>query len=119
VDPHDAGYQVQDIFRRDYRGFDERGELLSALVPTGTLPRALPQLHEHGGDLPATIYAPRKGARRSTRSQNRRGPGRNVEGKERTKVARLLGCGRQPALGAIIHAEGARFAEAEPRRDEG
>jgi len=25
-------------------------------VPTGVLPRCLPQLHEHGVDLPAAVY---------------------------------------------------------------
>jgi pilus assembly protein CpaF len=49
-------YQLQDIFHREYHGFGEHGEVLSDFLPTGILPRALPQLHEHGVDLPAAVY---------------------------------------------------------------
>ena len=49
-------YQMQDIFARQYHGFDERGMIVSDLVPTGVLPRCLPQLHEHGVDLPTSCY---------------------------------------------------------------
>jgi pilus assembly protein CpaF len=65
-DQESSTYQMEDVFRREYHGFDERGEILSDLVPTGILPRALPQLHEHGVDLPATVYdaAERPPARR-------------------------------------------------------
>jgi len=49
-------YQMQDIFVRQYHGFDERGRILSDIVPTGYLPRCLPQLHEHGVDLPPCVY---------------------------------------------------------------
>ena len=49
-------YVLQDIFHREYQGFNERGEILSDLAPTGILPRALPQLHEHGVDLPASVH---------------------------------------------------------------
>jgi pilus assembly protein CpaF len=49
-------YQMQDIFVRQYHGFDERGMIISDIVPTGILPRCLPQLHEHGVDLPAVCY---------------------------------------------------------------
>ncbi len=55
-DQQTQAYQLQDIFHRDYQGFNEQGEILSDLLPTGILPRALPQLHEHGVDLPATVY---------------------------------------------------------------
>ncbi len=51
-----GSYQIQDIFRRDYHGFDAGGRIQSELVPTGILPACLPQLHEHGVDLPASVY---------------------------------------------------------------
>jgi pilus assembly protein CpaF len=47
---------MQDIFVRQYQGFDERGMIVSDIVPTGILPRCLPQLHEHGVDLPPGVY---------------------------------------------------------------
>jgi pilus assembly protein CpaF len=49
-------YQMQDIVARQYHGFDERGMIISDIVPTGILPRCLPQLHEHGVDLPPGCY---------------------------------------------------------------
>lgn len=49
-------YHMQDIFVRQYHGFDERGMIVSEIVPSGLLPRCLPQLHEHGVDLPASVY---------------------------------------------------------------
>jgi pilus assembly protein CpaF len=49
-------YQMQDIFVRQYQGFDERGMIVSDIVPSGILPRCLPQLHEHGVDLPPSVY---------------------------------------------------------------
>ena len=55
-DQEKGAYQLQDIFVRQYHGFDDRGAILSDIVPTGVLPRCLPQLHEHGVDLPASVY---------------------------------------------------------------
>ena len=49
-------YLLQDIFVRQYQGFDERGAIISEIVPSGILPRCLPQLHEHGVDLPPCVY---------------------------------------------------------------
>lgn len=49
-------YQMQDLVARQYHGFDERGMIISDIVPTGILPRCLPQLHEHGVDLPPGCY---------------------------------------------------------------
>lgn len=49
-------YQMQDLFVRRYHGFDDQGMIISDIVPTGVLPRALPQLHEHGVDLPPSVY---------------------------------------------------------------
>ena len=48
-------YLLQDIFVRDYRGFDEKNRMVHDLVPTGILPSTLPQLHEHGVDLPEPV----------------------------------------------------------------
>jgi pilus assembly protein CpaF len=50
-------YLLQDLFVRDYRGFDERNRIVSDLVPTGTLPTFLNQLHEHGVNLPDPVLA--------------------------------------------------------------
>ena len=49
-------YQVQDVFVRQYQGLGPKGEVLSKLVPSGVMPRALEQVHEHGLDLPASMY---------------------------------------------------------------
>jgi pilus assembly protein CpaF len=60
-------YDMHDIFVRQYEGFDEEGQILSDIRPTGILPRCLPQLHEHGVDLPPGCYAANKQAARSER----------------------------------------------------
>ena len=49
-------YIMEDIFVRQYHGFDEKGAILSDIVPTGYIPRCQPQLHEHGTDLPPGVY---------------------------------------------------------------
>jgi pilus assembly protein CpaF len=48
-------YLLQDLFVRDYRGFDENNRIVSDLVPTGILPSCLAQLHEHGVNLPDPV----------------------------------------------------------------
>ncbi|MCL2724686.1 MAG: CpaF family protein [Polyangiaceae bacterium] len=53
-------YQMRDIFVREYGGFDDQGHILSKIVPSGILPQCLPQLHEHGVDLPASVHAAAK-----------------------------------------------------------
>lgn len=55
-DPQNGVYLTQDIFVRRYYGLDERGMVQSELVPTGIVPRAVSQLHEHGVDLPPSVY---------------------------------------------------------------
>jgi pilus assembly protein CpaF len=50
-------YLLQDLFVRDYHGFDEHGRIVSDLVPTGNLPACLGQLHEHGVGLPEPVMA--------------------------------------------------------------
>jgi pilus assembly protein CpaF len=55
-DGNKGEYLMQDIFVRQYHGFDDRGAIISDIVPSGVLPRCLPQLHEHGVDLPASVY---------------------------------------------------------------
>jgi pilus assembly protein CpaF len=55
-DQEKSSYILQDIFVRQYHGFDQRGAIISDIVPSGILPRCLPQLHEHGVDLPACVY---------------------------------------------------------------
>jgi pilus assembly protein CpaF len=56
-------YVTNDIFVREYRGTGPRGEIESDLVATGYLPQFLPQLHEHGVDLPRGVYAAAEGRR--------------------------------------------------------
>jgi pilus assembly protein CpaF len=48
-------YQVQDLFVREYDGFDEEQRVKSQLVPTGILPKCLDQLVEHGLTLPDAV----------------------------------------------------------------
>jgi pilus assembly protein CpaF len=48
-------YRLQDIFMRRYDGFDQQGNLLSELVPTGVLPTFMHQLEEHGVSLPDPV----------------------------------------------------------------
>jgi pilus assembly protein CpaF len=53
-------YQMRDIFIRHHQGLGQRGEMLSDFGPTGYIPQCVPQLHEHGVDLPASVYAAAK-----------------------------------------------------------
>jgi len=55
-DSEKGTYLMEDIFVRQYHGFDEKGAILSDIVPTGYIPRCQSQLHEHGVDLPAIVY---------------------------------------------------------------
>ena len=48
-------YNLQDIFHRRYDGFDQEGNILSELVPTGVLPSFMHQLEEHGVTLPDPV----------------------------------------------------------------
>jgi pilus assembly protein CpaF len=50
-------YNLQDLFMRRYDGFDQEGNLLSELVPTGVLPTFMHQLEEHGVALPDPVLA--------------------------------------------------------------
>lgn len=64
-DAQSGQYQMQDIFVREYQGFDPKGMIISQIVPTGIIPRCQPQLQEHGVDLPACVYeAARNGEQR-------------------------------------------------------
>jgi pilus assembly protein CpaF len=49
-------YLMQDIFVRKHEGVGSHGEVISELVPSGVLPRCIEQLHEHGVDLPPSVY---------------------------------------------------------------
>lgn len=55
-DVNSSTYQMQDIFVREYTGFDPAGKIESKIEPTGIMPRCIEQVHEHGLDLPACIY---------------------------------------------------------------
>ncbi len=65
-DPVTQRYAVQDLFVREYKGMDENNRIVSEFVPTGVLPEFLPQLLEHGLDLPAGVH---EAARRGPRAQ--------------------------------------------------
>ncbi len=53
----DQRYLLQDLFAREYRGFDQNGRISSELRPTGVPPACLQQLHEHGVTLPDQLLA--------------------------------------------------------------
>lgn len=71
-DLNTSNYVTQDIFVRQYQGIGARGEVLSHLVPTGILPRSLPQLQAHGADLPPGVYQAAE-QRRAAENQARSG----------------------------------------------
>jgi pilus assembly protein CpaF len=48
-------YLVQDLFVREHMGVDGSGRVVSQLVPTAVEPAFLPQLVEHGVDLPGAM----------------------------------------------------------------
>jgi pilus assembly protein CpaF len=75
-DQKEETYQIQDIFVREYKGFGKKGEILSEIVPSGVLPRCLPQLHEHGVDLPKSVYQAAEAAQRN-KGGSRRPPPRS------------------------------------------
>jgi pilus assembly protein CpaF len=52
-----GSYRLEDIFVREYEGTAPDGRIQSSLVPTGFLPTCVPQMKEHGIDLPAELYA--------------------------------------------------------------
>ena len=56
-DAASGSYLLQDLFLRTYGGVLPGGEIQTALLPTGVLPRCLPQLQEHGVELPAGVLA--------------------------------------------------------------
>jgi pilus assembly protein CpaF len=55
-DPATGAYRTHDVFVRVTQGLGPQGEVLSELVPTGYVPRAVEQLREHGLDLPPCVY---------------------------------------------------------------
>jgi pilus assembly protein CpaF len=56
-------YTTRDIFVRKHHGLGPKGEVLSDFVPTGAIPQCIDQLHEHGCDLPPSVYAAAERAR--------------------------------------------------------
>jgi pilus assembly protein CpaF len=50
-------YVIRDLFVREYAGLDAHGAVASTIVPTGVRPTFLPQLQEHGVDLPGEFTA--------------------------------------------------------------
>lgn len=49
-------YNLQDIFVRKYHGIDDKGKVISELVPSGVLPSCMHQLEEHGVTLPDPVF---------------------------------------------------------------
>ncbi len=78
-DVNSSTYEVQDIFVRKYEGLGPKGEIVSTFVPTGIIPRCIEQIHEHGMDLPASVYdaanAREGGSNRGPKSQRGHGRG--------------------------------------------
>jgi pilus assembly protein CpaF len=61
-DPLAAHYDLEDVFVRDFGGVDDQGRVKSRLRPSGHLPSFLPQLRQHGVDMPSAVHdAARKG----------------------------------------------------------
>jgi pilus assembly protein CpaF len=54
-DVQSGNYVIQDLFLRTYGGVGANGAIESALLPTGIVPQCLPQLREHGVDLPSAV----------------------------------------------------------------
>ncbi|HMJ15108.1 MAG TPA: ATPase, T2SS/T4P/T4SS family, partial [Polyangiaceae bacterium] len=55
-DVESGRYEIRDLFLRRYDGLDSEGRLRSTLLPTGSLPSFLPQLHARGIDLPSAMH---------------------------------------------------------------
>jgi pilus assembly protein CpaF len=55
-DVNTGTYLLQDLFVRTYGAMAADGTIPSALVPTGVLPNCLPQIREHGIDVPPAVY---------------------------------------------------------------
>jgi pilus assembly protein CpaF len=51
-----GGYQLADLFVREYGGKDATGKVLSRFVPTGELPKSLEMIRAHGHELPQAMY---------------------------------------------------------------
>jgi pilus assembly protein CpaF len=56
-DPRAERYDLENLFVRRFDGVDDRGRVESQLVASGHLPSFLPQLRQHGVDLPSAVYA--------------------------------------------------------------
>lgn len=64
-DGAEQGYVLRDLFVREYHGVNAENQVQSALVPTGALPHFLPQIVEHGLELPQEMQERRETARQS------------------------------------------------------
>jgi pilus assembly protein CpaF len=62
-DQERSTYVLADIFERRIHGVGARGEVQSDIVPTGTMPRFLQELHDHGVDLPRSVHEASRRAR--------------------------------------------------------
>ena len=51
-----SSYITQNIFERRYEGVTPKGQIVSEFVPTGIIPQCIEQLHEHGVDMPSSVY---------------------------------------------------------------
>jgi pilus assembly protein CpaF len=56
LDGETGRYDLHDLFVRRFDRLDDHGKVQSRLVATGELPSFLPQLREHGVDLPSAMY---------------------------------------------------------------
>tara|TARA_B100001750_G_scaffold197333_1_gene169935 strand:+ start:4975 stop:6105 length:1131 start_codon:yes stop_codon:yes gene_type:complete len=58
----DTGYQLADVFVREYLGREPDGTVISEFRPTGRLPRCMEMVKALGIELPASIYEARERA---------------------------------------------------------
>ena len=49
-------YEINDLFIRKVKGVDEKGTVISKLVPTGNMPDCLETIHAAGLDVPACVH---------------------------------------------------------------
>jgi pilus assembly protein CpaF len=53
--PERGKYEIQDLFRREYRGLDSTGKVQSDLLATGTTPRCAELIENCGFELPKSM----------------------------------------------------------------
>lgn len=68
-DPMKGTYTVSDLFVRHVHGLDDRGNVVSELVPTGNLPSAMEAIEAQGLDIPVAVREAAMALNRSARAK--------------------------------------------------